>query len=101
MKKIILSIVWLLTAAIYSGQVEATPVDEVSQQTIEIPTKEEIVPLSSSKLEDGKPQEIKQKDNPKPSKKGWRVVGTVLLGLTIASFLVVVGILISMSGKQT
>jgi hypothetical protein len=100
MKKTIFSLVWVLIATVTSVKAETTNAFENTQQSTVLKTNDEMASLPPSSIEDGKTQKPNKETDPKPKKKGLRIVGNVLVGLLVGFVVVVAVAIISYTGNQ-
>jgi hypothetical protein len=100
MKKTIFSLVWLLIATVSSGKAETTNAFESTKQSSVLKTNDEMASLPPSSIENGNTQKPNKETDPKPKKKGLRIVGNVLVGLAVGFVLVIAVFIISYTGNQ-
>ena len=100
MKKTILGLVWVLIATVSSLEAETTNAFETNQQSTVLATYDERASLPPSSIENGNTQKPNKETDPKPKKKGLRIVGNVLVGLAVGFVLVIAVFIISYTGNQ-
>ena len=100
MKKTIFSLIWVLLATVTSGKAETTSAFETTQQSTVFTTNDERASLPPSSIENGNTQKPNKETDPKPKKKGLRIVGNVLVGLAVGFVVVIAVFIISYTGNQ-